>query len=129
MTKDEFFDLGFSDSVAVRLEALMLEGNVKAFSASRNADGQLRVRAWADLPNEWDTDMVFIFGQPEPEPIEQPGPTAVSRTQQALKLIDNGWSAYRAAKFVGLSQAAISRARKRREGRNCCPHCGQLMKS
>jgi hypothetical protein len=129
MTKDEFFALGWSEKVANQLNDLIKEGKAKAFSATRTPEGQLKARVWAQLPAEWDSDKVYVFGEPEPSVIEAPGPTAYSRTQQALRLIDNGWSAYRACKFVGLSQAAVSRARKRRENRTSCPHCGQLMKS
>jgi hypothetical protein len=113
VTKEEFFALGWSDSVLHQLTEL--EGKVKAFSASRTPEGALKVQAWTELPKTWDSHMVYI--------------PAISRTQQALLLIDSGWSAYRACKVVGLSQAAVSRARKRREGRSTCPSCGQLMKS
>lgn len=129
LTKEQFLDLGWSDNLRRQFEMLLLEGNGKAFSANRLPDGSLRGRVWAEIPEDWDTDLVYVFGEPEPQPIAKPGPTAVSRTAQALQLIDEGWSAYKACKFVGLSQAAVSRARKRREGREDCPHCGQLMKA
>ncbi len=128
MTKDEFLELGWSENALKQLNDLIEKGAVKALSASRTPEGALRAWVWAEVPDEWDSDLFCVLAKPE-EPIETPGPTAYSRTQQALRLIDNGWSAYRACKFVGLSQAAVSRARKRREGRTCCPHCGQLMKS
>ena len=88
LTKEQFLGLGWSDNLRRQFEMLLLEGNGKAFSANRGPDGSLRGRVWAEIPEDWDTDLVYVFGEPEAQPIAKPGPTAVSRTAQALQLIE-----------------------------------------
>lgn len=52
-----------------------------------------------------------------------------SKTQQALEwMTANKASAYAAAKHFGINASAVSRALKRREGKETCPHCGQIIK-
>lgn len=54
----------------------------------------------------------------------------LSRTQQALNLVEAGLSIYAAAKKLGLSYSTLHKAVKtaqERESRGTCPHCGQLM--
>jgi predicted transcriptional regulator len=51
-----------------------------------------------------------------------------SKTMQALDLVKEGMSAYAAAKQLGISQTAISRALSRREDKEICPCCGQVVR-
>lgn len=52
-----------------------------------------------------------------------------SRTMKALDLVlQDGLTAYAAAKKVGISQSAVSRALSRREDKTICPCCGQVVR-
>lgn len=49
------------------------------------------------------------------------------RTKQALKLIEKGYTPYRAAKDAGVSQSTVHRALARLHAPTC-PACGQKVK-
>lgn len=51
-----------------------------------------------------------------------------TKTQQALNWLDEDETrtAYAAAQLFGLTQGAISRGKKIRDERGCCPTCGQV---
>lgn len=114
MKKDEFLNLAWTPAVRQQLEAHMAAGRAEAYSAEVMPNGKLRARVWAENPGDWDTDLVYEVPPPESE-IEAPAATAVSRTQQAIRLMEkHGWTAYRACKAVGVSQSAVSRSRSRK---------------
>ena len=114
MTRSEFLALPWTDTVRQQLEAHMAAGKAAAYSAETMPNGKLRARVWAENPGDWDTDMVYEVTPPESE-IEAPAATAVSRTRQAIQLMqEHGWTAYRACKAVGVSQSAVSRALSRK---------------
>lgn len=54
----------------------------------------------------------------------------MSRTQEAIRLVENGMSAYAAAKLMGISAAAVSRglARKKANDHRRCPCCSQVIR-
>lgn len=105
MTLSEFMDLPWSDSTRQQLQAHMARGQAVAYGARRSPTGKLVATIYSELPD--DLEDVYI-----------PGP---SRTQQAINLIDShGMTAYQACKLVGVSQAAVSRARRKK-----CSHCGR----
>lgn len=53
----------------------------------------------------------------------------MSRTQQALKLIEQGLSPYHAAKKLKLAESVVYRAlHKSRENKPRCPTCGQIVR-
>jgi len=105
MKKDEFLNQAWTPAVRQQLEAHMAAGKAEAYSAEVMPNGKLRARVWAENPGDWDTDLVY----------EVPAATAVSRTQQAIRLMEeHGWTAYRACKAVGVSQSAVSRSKNRR---------------
>lgn len=51
-----------------------------------------------------------------------------SRTRLALRLVDGGLTAYQAAKAAGINPATLYRAINARQGRQCCPTCGQTIR-
>lgn len=63
---------------------------------------------------------------PEPASV---GDMTKSKTMQALDLVlKDGLTAYAAAKQVGINQSAVSRALARREDKDICPCCGQIVR-
>jgi predicted transcriptional regulator len=53
----------------------------------------------------------------------------MSKTKQALELVDSGMTAYAAAKQIGIAQSVISRALVKREQTKDrrCPCCNQVV--
>ena len=57
----------------------------------------------------------------------------MSKTEQAIKLVESGMTQYRAAAEVGIHRATLSRAwkahteRKKVETPGICPCCGQML--
>lgn len=51
-----------------------------------------------------------------------------SKTQEALELIQKGASPYSAAQEVGISPSAVYRALGRRQDKDVCPCCGQVVR-
>lgn len=52
----------------------------------------------------------------------------LSRTMQALAMVEAGLSSYKAAKAVGVQVSAVTRAIARRKGKEICPCCGQIVR-
>lgn len=116
MTLSEFMALPWSDNVKAKLQEHVDAGDAVAFSA-RYVEGKLVPRVWAEAPDKWEEPIVVVLQG------------TASRTEQAIRLMQSmGWTAYRAAKEVGISQAAISRALNRRWARDRCPTCDQPVK-
>jgi hypothetical protein len=114
VTRDKFLNLPWPDSVRQQLLAHMAEGKAQAYSAEW-AGEKLKARVWYENPDIWDTDLFY-----------EPDAPGTPRTVQAIQLMrDKGYSAYRAAKEIGVSQAAISRALSRRRRSKVCRACGQ----
>jgi len=51
-----------------------------------------------------------------------------SKTQEALELIQKGMAPYAAAQQVGISASAVYRALERRQDKELCPCCGQVVR-
>lgn len=51
-----------------------------------------------------------------------------SKTQAALALVEAGETPNAAANKVGISASAVYRALGRREGKEVCPCCGQIVR-
>lgn len=54
----------------------------------------------------------------------------MSKTQEAIKLVESGMSAYAAAKKVGINESAVSKGlqRKRSNSDRRCPCCEQIIR-
>lgn len=128
MTRSEFLSLPWSDTVRQQLEAHMAQGLAEAYSAEVTPAGKYKARVWAENPGEWDAEALVYEVRPlVDDEIEAPAALPVSRTAQAIRLMqDEGWTAYRACKAVGVSQSAVSRALRRTPNR--CETCGQPVK-
>ncbi|MGB4467390.1 MAG: helix-turn-helix domain-containing protein [Azovibrio sp.] len=51
-----------------------------------------------------------------------------SKTQAALELIDNGMTPYAAAQEMGIDPSTVYRAMGRRQDKDVCPSCGQVVR-
>jgi hypothetical protein len=119
-TLAQFLGLAWSDNVRHKLRVTAERDDVKHLVAVPH-NGKLIASVFTDTPEEWPLNAVVWTKAPKVEP---------SKTMQALRLIDDeGLTAYAAAKRLGISAAAITRAQQRRAGREICPCCGQVVRS
>lgn len=51
-----------------------------------------------------------------------------SKTQQAIQLVTQGMTPYAAAQQIGIATSTLYTALKRRQRRNLCPCCGQVVR-
>lgn len=124
LTLNQFLDLAWSDNVRHVLRVKADRDDLLALTASRTGD-KLTAQAWTKWPPAWPSDIVAIWFKYAP-----PGSDAAkSKTMQAVDLVlDQGLTAYAAAKQIGINQSAVHRALARREGKETCPCCGQVLR-
>ena len=122
MTFDEFIFQDWTDNVRHKLRVVADRDDVR-YLVSHLVDGKLTAVVFTEKPDVWPDNLVGVWskrGDDAPK----------SKTMQALDLVlDNGLTAYAAAKQVGINQSAVHRALKRREGKDLCPTCGQVIRA
>ena len=128
LTLDQFlYDLSWSDNVRHKLRVTADRDDLRYLVAWDNA-GKLSASAYTAKPDAWPDTVVAIWcKRPLPDPAD-PDVTK-SKTMQAVELVlDQGLTVYAAAKQVGINQSAVHRALQRREDREICPCCGQVVR-
>lgn len=136
---DAFLELPWSDNVRHVLRAKVWRDDVIALAAV-DADGRLVAQAWSRWPRPLPTNLVAVWckrappAKPKRKPRAKPAaapaelPPNASRTAQAVALVDQGMTAYQAARQLGIQQSAVSRALSRRAARRVCPTCSQVIR-
>ena len=120
VTLAQFLDLDWSDNVRHKLRVVADRDDIKHLVASY-VDKKLTASMFTVTPDEWPLNAVVWTKAPK---------AGMSKTMQALQLIDDeGFTAYAAAKRLGISAAAITRAQQRRAGKQICSCCGQVVRS
>lgn len=125
LTLDQFLaNLSWSDNVRQKLRAMADRDDLMCLVAWDNA-GKLSASAYTSKPDAWpDTAVAVWCKRPLPEV-----DLTKSKTMQALDLVlDQGLTVYAAAKKIGVNQSAVHRALQRREDREICPCCGQIVR-
>ena len=127
LTLDEFLDgLPWSPSIKSKLRAAMDNDDVVALSAHEKRSGELSARAWGAIPDPWPDGTTAVYRKPA---VAIDAAPEKSRTMQAVDLVVNsGLTVYAASKQVKVDAAAVHRALARREGRDICPCCGQVVR-
>lgn len=130
LDRTQFLALAWTASMRPRIEAALSREGVAAVSAHQ--DGRrLTAKHWPDIPDDWGADAVaYCLASPKPaEPVAADAKkNGLSRTAQALALVDQGMPVAKAAEQAGVSIWAVYNARKRRETLPRCPHCGQTIR-
>jgi hypothetical protein len=120
VTLAAFLDLDWSDNVRHKLRVVADRDDVKHLVAVY-VDKKLTASVFTETPDEWPLNAVVWT---------KASKAALSKTMQALQLIDDeGFTAYAAAKRLGISAAAITRAQQRRVGKTVCSCCGQVIRA
>lgn len=131
LTLPEFLELGWSDRVRSTLADKAGQADVLALAAA-DVDGRLVAQAWTRWPDPMPADVVALWTKHTPAARPAPARKPVlrqSRTMQAVALVDQGMTAYAAAKQLGIQQSAVSRALARRAAQHVCPTCQQLVRT
>jgi hypothetical protein len=122
----EDFIAPFGANMQVKLRDYAARDDIQVLVAWDNA-GKLSVSAFTQLPEEWpDTGVSFFSKLPVPD---KPAEVIKSKTMQALDLVAAGMKPYAAAKQVGVQRQAVHRALSRRDGKQICPCCGQVVRA
>ena len=120
VTLASFLGLDWSDNVRHKLRVTADRDDIKHLVASY-VDKKLTASAFTETPDEWPLNAVVWTKAPK---------AGLSKTMQALQLIDDeGFTAYAAAKRLGISAAAITRAQQRRANKEICACCGQVVRA
>jgi hypothetical protein len=124
-TLDEFLrSNGWSTGLAFKLAQTAENPDVKYLVAWDNA-GQLSASAYTTKPDEWPETAVAVWARDK-----DLDPATKSRTMMAIDLVENdSMTVYAAAKALGINQSAVHRAIKRREDKNVCPCCNQVIRT
>jgi len=115
--------LGWTESMKNKLTEFSDRENVK-YLVAFSADGKLTASAFEEPPEDgWPAHAIAYWSKVK----ETPATIAKSKTMEALALVDQGMTRYAAAKKVGISESAVHRAWHRRQGKNICPTCNQII--
>lgn len=122
---DKFlYDIPWSDNVRHKLRVMADRDDLRYLVAWDNA-GQNTCSAFTAKPDVWPETAFAIWSKRGDDPTV----ATVSKTMQALALVlDEGMTVYAASKQVGVNESAVHRALKRREGKDICPHCNQVIR-
>ena len=116
----------FSPAMQVRLRDYAAQPDTQVLVAWDNA-GKLSVSAFTSVPEEWPEGTVSVYSK-QPLPAHAQDAVAKSKTMQAVELVEQGMTAYAAAKQMGINASAVTRALQRREDKTICPCCGQIVR-
>lgn len=122
---DEFLQTnGWSENLKNKLQKISENLDLKYLVAWDNA-GQLSASAYTAKPDEWPETAVAIWSKDK-----DLDPATKSRTMLAVDRVEkDGMTVYAAAKALGINQSAVHRAIKRREDKNVCPCCNQVIRN
>lgn len=117
-------DLTWSDNMRHVLRIRADRDDLLALSATVR-DGRLVAEAWTVMPADWPDDTVAVWCK---RPLRD-NEMGKSKTMQAVDLVLNeGLTVYAAAKRIGVNQSAVHRALQRRDDKEICPCCQQVLR-
>lgn len=124
-TLDEFLQTnGWSAGLTFKLAQTAENPDVKYLVAWDNA-GQISASAYTAKPDEWPETAVAVWSREK-----DLDPATKSRTMLAVDLVENdSMSVYAAAKALGINRSAVHHAIKRREDKDVCPTCNQVIRT
>lgn len=115
----------FAPAMQVKLRQVAERDDIIALTASMVGD-KLSASAFEAVPDNWPSTVASIYCKHRLHDDTDP---MKSKTMQAVELVLNGTlTQYAAAAQLGISRAAVSRALSRREGKQVCPCCQQLIR-
>lgn len=125
-TLDQFLALPWSPKVRAGIEATLSAPGRPVLVALHVPGSPVRAMVYPRMPASLPADAVALYRKPAAKPASAPQ-EALSRTAQALTLVDTGKTPTEAAQALGISPPAVFRALARRAKADRCPCCGQTM--
>ena len=124
-TLDEFLQTnGWTSNLKNKLREASENPHTKYLVAWDNA-GQISASAYTTKPDEWPETAVAVWSKEK-----DLDPATKSRTMMAVDLVEkDSMTVYAAAKALGINQSAVHRAIKRREDKDVCPCCNQVIRT
>lgn len=145
-TLADFLALPWSPKVRAGIQATLDAPGTRVLVARQVPGNPPRAMVYPRIPASLPADAIALYRKPAAKPASgpqarrsAPAPTsapsrgsgrpqeAISRTAQALALVDAGATATEAAQTVGISPPAVFQALARRARARRCPHCGQTL--
>ena len=125
-TLADFLALPWSPKVRAGIQATLDAPGRPVLVALQVPGSPVRAMVYPRLPHPLPADTVAVYRH---RPAKAPGAPqeALSRTAQALALVDDGKTPTEAAVALGISPPAVFRALARRAKADRCPCCGQTM--
>jgi hypothetical protein len=128
LSLDQFlFDYNWTDNMRHKLRVMADRDDLR-YLVAYEVSGKLTCAAFTEKPNDWPVGTLGLWSKRQDDPRPETAP-AKSKTMQAVDLVlDKGMSVYAAAKQIGIQDSAVHKALKRREGKDICPCCNQVIK-
>lgn len=128
-TLEEFLALPWSPKVRAGIKATLSAPGRSVLVALHTSGNPVRAMVYPRMPASLPADAIALYRKPLDRPSKAPSAPleALSRTAQALALVDAGKTPTEAAQALGISPPAVFRALARRAKADRCPHCGQTM--
>ena len=115
-TLDEFLQ---TNGWSVNLKKKLQENDIIIIQPTISAS------AYTAKPDEWPETALAVWAREK-----DLDPATKSRTMMAVDLVEkDSMSVYAAAKALGINQSAVHRAIKRREDKDVCPCCNQVIRT
>lgn len=123
---DQFiYDIPWSDNVRHKLRVMADRDDLR-YLVAVTVRSKPSCSAFIAKPDSWPDGAFAIWSKRGDDPRL---PVVTSKTMQAVALVlDDGLTAYAAAKRMGINQSAVHRALKRRIGKDVCHACGQVIR-
>ena len=125
-TLDQFLALPWSAKVRAGIQATLDAPGRPVLLALQTPGSPVRAMVYPRMPASLPADAIALYRKPAAKAPGAPQ-EALSRTAQALALVDDGKTPTEAAVALGISPPAVFRALARRAKADRCPCCGQTM--
>jgi len=113
--------LGWTEPMKIQILKTIDDPDVFYVAAFKVGE-TLKAAAFSEVPETWPENCIAVWARhPVRDDIKK------SKTMEALDLVDKGLSRYAAAKQLNISESAVHRAWHRRQGKNICPACNQII--
>ena len=124
-TLEDFLALPWSPKVKAGIQATLSAAGTCVLVARQVPGSPPRAMVFPPRPNPLPPGTIALYRKGPGKALRDPYQAGLSRTAQALALVDAGATPTAAAQAVGVSPPAVFQALARRARAQRCPHCGQ----
>lgn len=121
LTMSQFLiGLGWTEAMKTQILKTIDNPDVSYVAAFKVGD-TIKASAFSEVPEAWPENCIAVWARHPVVDIKK------SKTMEALDLVDKGLTRYAAAKQLNISESAVHRAWHRRQGKDICPTCNQII--